>query len=460
MRYTLTFSEGLFELLNKHLFKDRSIEKAAYLLCSFSNSSNEKRLIVSEVIPVEDSEIDHATKYEIVIDQKSYLRALKRANLSNKCFIFVHSHPVGCANHSLKDNEEESELFRTAYLRIHNNRLVHGSLVLSDPSLPVGRIWLKNGTTVPIGRIRVIGNRFKFYDIDQDSVLDIAAFNRQILAFGEGLQKLLGRLNIGIIGLGGTGSAVCEQLTRLGVGRLTLCDPQTFESTNVNRVYGSSLNDEEYSKTDIAKRNIVRIGIGTNVKILKGSATDLPTAQRLKECDIIFGCTDDEWGRAILTKLASFYLVPVFDMGIEIDSEEGNIKSIKGRVTALIPNSPCLFCRGIITSDILQAEILYKTKPEEYKQRIKEGYIPGLPGNAPAVITFTSSVAATAVCEMLHRFTGYMGESRNSTEVILRFDESKISTNSRNGENDCWCTDIQSWGRGDTDPFLGLTWPS
>src|SRR5688500_10935071 len=50
-------------------------------------------------------------------------------------------------------------------------------------------------------------------------------------------STVLGRLKVGVVGLGGTGSAVVEQLARLGVGELLLCDPQEFESTNVNRVY-------------------------------------------------------------------------------------------------------------------------------------------------------------------------------------------------------------------------------
>lgn len=458
MRYTITFPEHLFEQVNEHLFLDRRIEAAAYLLCSLSDSQAEKRLLVTEVIPVTGEEIEYATKYELVIKQDSYRRILKRADQLNRCFVFVHSHPEGYPKHSPQDDREELDLFRTAYARIHNEQLIHGSLVLSTPNLPMGRIWLEDGTAAPIDRIRVIGNRFRFYDYGEKTQIDVAAFDRQVLAFGEEVQKLLGKLRVGIVGMGGTGSAVCEQLTRLGIGHLMVCDPQQFESTNVNRVYGSSLNDKGVDKTKIAERNIKHIGLGTVIEVINGSITDLAVARRFRECDIIFGCTDDEWGRSVLTKLAVSYLIPVFDMGVEIDSDDGIIKSVRGRVTSLIPGSPCLFCRGIVTPDIISAEILHKLNPDEYEQRVKEGYIPGLPGNVPSVIMFTSTVAATAICEMVHRITGYMGAERNSTEVILRFDESKISTNSKQSVPDCWCSDFNSWGQGDTEPYLGLTW--
>ncbi len=458
MRYTISFPEQLFEQLNDHLFLDRQIERAAYLLCSLSDSLTEKRLLVTEVIPVTDEEIEQATKYGMSIKQDSYRRVLKRADRLNRCFVFVHSHPEEYPNHSPQDDKEEFDLFKTAYVRIHNSNLVHGSLVLSNPSKPVGRVWLNDGSHAPVDRIRIIGDRINFYDDNQESPIDIASFDRQVLAFGKEVQKLLGRLRIGIVGLGGTGSAVCEQLTRLGVGYLMICDPQQFDPTNVNRVYGSRLKDKDEEKTAIAKRNIENIGLGTEVEALNGSTSDLAVAQRLKECDIIFGCTDDEWGRSILTKLAASYLIPIFDMGVEVDSKDGIIKSVRGRVTSLIPGSPCLFCRGLITPDVIAAEILHKINPEEYKQRLREGYIPELPGNTPAIIMFTSTVAATALSEMLHRLTGFMGSDRTTTEIILRFDESKISTNSKKSVEGCWCTNPASWGQGDSEPCLGLTW--
>jgi molybdopterin/thiamine biosynthesis adenylyltransferase len=101
--------------------------------------------------------------------------------------------------------------------------------------------------------------------------MNIALFDRQILAFGEHVQRLLSRLHIGVIGLGGTGSAVCEQLTRLGIGRLTICDPQDFEGTNINRVYGSHTTDEGVPKAQIAEQLIQDIGLGTQAVALVGS---------------------------------------------------------------------------------------------------------------------------------------------------------------------------------------------
>jgi len=456
MQYTLTFLEEHYNQLTDHLFSRRDCEQAAYLLCAISTTDNETRLLVNTVLPVGPTEIENCSETHITIKGISYTRAMKRASQTKRCFVLVHSHPAGVERHSGQDDVEEPKLFRTAYNRIRVPGVVHASLVLSDKSKPVGRAWLENGQQFPIDRIRVLGKRFHFYDLGEDTS-DITVFDRQVLAFGPRVQHLFKRLSVGIIGLGGTGSAVAEQLIRLGIGHIIACDPQTFDKTNINRVYGSRVADQDSPKTALLKRLADDIGLGTVFDVFPKSITDLETAKQFRKCDVLFGCTDDEWGRSILTKLALSYFIPVFDMGVLIDSREETIKSVRGRVTTLLPGSPCLFCRGIIDTKVVSAEIKHQINPEEYEQLKREGYVPGLPGNAPSVIMFTSMVASAAITELLHRITGLMGKERSSTEVILRIDESRVSTNTK-PLRECWCADTDNWGEGDVDPFLNLTW--
>ena len=50
-------------------------------------------------------------------------------------------------------------------------------------------------------------------------------FNRQSF-LGAGSEALLESSEVGIIGLGGGGSHIAQQLAYVGVGRFTLIDPQ------------------------------------------------------------------------------------------------------------------------------------------------------------------------------------------------------------------------------------------
>ena len=138
-----------------------------------------------------------------------------------------------------------------------------------------------------------------------------------------------------MVGLGGTGSCVVEQLARLGIGHLTLVDGQQFEPSNVNRVYGSRRIDGGLPKTKIAERLIADIGLGTKVTLIDRPITFQSALMQLRTCDILFGCTDDEWGRSLLTRFAIYYYIPVLDMGVRINSDKGAIRSINGRRSSI-----------------------------------------------------------------------------------------------------------------------------
>ena len=101
-----------------------------------------------------------------------------------------------------------------------------------------------------------MGSRFRFFDDDSGDYKHVPFFDRQVRAFGKDIQLQLQRLNVGVVGVGGTGSAVVEQLARLGIGTLSIFDGDHFDNSNVNRVYGSSATDSGIKKVDIAKRNV------------------------------------------------------------------------------------------------------------------------------------------------------------------------------------------------------------
>lgn len=457
MRYSLTFREKDYQLLLKHLFSDRTKERAAYLLCRFSVTESETRLLIREVLPVSDEEIIESSSTHMSIKSESYVRAIKKARETKHGFIFVHSHPSGAVDFSTQDEKEELKLFKTVHERVPDSP-VHASLVISDPDKLVAKVWLKNGTFEHVSVIRSIGNRFHFYGKGRGKDLYPQFFDRQIRAFGEDVQKALRNMTVGIVGLGGTGSAVAEQLIRLGVGTLYIFDPQTFDPTNINRVYGSRKTDENIKKIDIITRLAGEIGLDTEIKAFDKPITYRSAVEELKNCDVVFGCTDDQSGRSILCRLAVYYYIPVFDMGVKVDSESSFIKAIHGRATTLLPDEACLNCRGCINPQMIASEAAEATDPESAKEKRREGYLPELPGTAPSVIPFTTIVASTAIIEFLHRLTGFLGDDRITNEVLQLFDQTKTGKNSRRPQEACFCGDPKLFGRGDTNPLLDITW--
>ena len=70
----------------------------------------------------------------------------------------------------------------------------------------------------------------------------------------------------------------------------------------------------------------------------------------------------------------------------------------------LAPGAGCLVCRNRIDLRRAAAEML---APEEHRRLADEGYAPALAETDPAVVAFTTQVAAAAVSELLERLIHY-----------------------------------------------------
>lgn len=455
MNYSITFLEQQYELLLSIIFSKPEVEGAAYVLCGISRTDNEERLLAREIIPVRDEDYEARTHLRLSIRSDSYVAVAKRAREMKQSIFFVHSHPNGISNFSSQDDEEEPRLMDFFYRRTPEG--THGAIVISGPEAIAARIT-RDGHPVKVSRVRVIGRRFRFFDGSNDIDAPVSElFDRQIRAFGPDVQRLLARLHVGIVGVGGTGSPTFEQLVRLGVGKISVFDHDVFDPTNVNRVYGSSLHDAARPKVDIAYDSSKRIGLGTTVLRFPKGISFEESAKALRACDVVFSCTDKQAPRAILTQLSLRYFIPIIDMGVKIESEGGMIRGVFGRVTIFFPSEACLFCRRRIDAETIRLEGL---KSEERAALAREGYAPELETNAPAVIMFTTAVATQAISEFLHRLTGFMGAARQTTEVLFSFHETIIRKNREKPNEQCICSQAKFWGRGDSRSFLDLIWPS
>ena len=220
--------------------------------------------------------------------------------------------------------------------------------------------------------MRVVGEGFQILASEPADV-DEGIFDRQIRAFGREGQRVLRRLRAGVVGAGGTGSAVFEQLVRLGVGEITVVDDDVLTASNMTRIHESGESDVGEPKVEVAGRAAMRIGLGTRVRALNGRITQLELARALRECDVVFGCTDDNRGRAILSRLAYWYLIPILDTAFLVDTAGGSVRGLFARLTTLLPGTACLFCRDRIDQAQLGAEAL----PLDERQRLAaEGYVP------------------------------------------------------------------------------------
>jgi molybdopterin/thiamine biosynthesis adenylyltransferase len=443
--------ESQLTQLHERLFDRPGVEGAAFLLCGESRSVRGTKLIAHAVLAIKDEDFERREAYGLTIRSAALTRIAKLAKYENLSVVFAHSHPAGNAEFSAQDDREEARLLPFLQARVPDR--VHGTLVLTESAI-AGRLYVP--TQIPVASVLVVGDRIRSWS--QDHTISIAPFfDRQVRAFGKDIQRLLASMHVGIVGLGGTGSPVAEQLTRLGIGRLSLFDGDRLEETNVNRIYGSRVADHGRLKVEVTKSHLEKIGVGTVVDAYGEYITSEDTAKTLRDCDLVFSCTDKELPRAILIQLALRYSIPVFDLGVLIDSVDGRITGVHGRVTTLLAGEACLFCRGRISAETIRIEALSAT---DRKNQVRDGYAPELEEPAPAVIAFTTATASAAISELLQRLTGFMGEERRSSEVLLAFDQTRLRTNRLEPRENCMCGDQSTWGRGDVTPFMDMIWPS
>ena len=211
-------------------------------------------------------------------------------------------------------------------------------------------------------------------------------------------------------------------------------------------------------KVDVLRAHLLAIAPDLDCQVLPEMGTLKHVAKALASADLIFGCTDDNAGRLVLSRLSTYFLLPVIDMGVLLSSDaSGVLSGIDGRVTTLSPGHACLVCRDRI--DMARASAELKT-PEERKRLVDEGYAPALGQTEPAVVAFTTAVAATAVNELLDRLIGY-GPMDRPSETLLRLHDREISTNRAAPRDAHYCHANQGkWGAGDEEPFLGQLWPT
>ncbi len=69
-------------------------------------------------------------------------------------------------------------------------------------------------------------------------------------------QERLAKSTVAIVGCGGLGGTMAEELTRLGIGRLILIDGDIFEESNLNRQLFSTENNIGEKKVEAARKRL------------------------------------------------------------------------------------------------------------------------------------------------------------------------------------------------------------
>jgi len=229
-------------------------------------------------------------------------------------------------------------------------------------------------------------------------------YDRQVRLFGDDGQRRIADCTVGIVGLGGLGSHVAQQLAYLGTTTYTLVDPDVVDTSNLNRLIGATSSDASSSvpKVVVADRLIRTVQEAAEIQRIEAPIESAEAVDALGSVDVAFGCVDGDAPRLQLTDLCSRARRPYVDIASEV-APDGSWYG--GRMVWNDAGTGCLVCRGELDQHVL-ARAQMSEEQRQADDRIYGVRRGDLGGAGPAVVSVNGVMASLAVTEFMVWVTG------------------------------------------------------
>jgi hypothetical protein len=446
----LRIPAGDYERLHAHLFPGDHDEHGAILLAGEHHAAGRSTLAVRETHLLEPDEFPPGTHGYRQFAAGALARLGNRAAQERLAMVTVHSHPGAHERNGLsRDDLAAHERVFPHLLDITGAASVTG-VALGEASA-AGESWNADGSRRELTRVQVIGASARTLRPRpaEDRSGDLERFDRQVLLFGAAGQARLRGLHVGVLGAGGGGSILIEQLAHLGVGQITVVDPDIVKRHNLSRIIGASERDarEKRKKVHVARDHAQRIDPSIRFNAIDGDISHSHVAQRLLDCDYLLLATDTATARLVANAIAQSFLIPLIQIGAKVEFRAGGeIEQIYTAVRPVLPRHGCLSCAGLIDPILLQQEA---ATPE---QRAQQNYLGQEDVADPSVTTLNAAAAAGALNALLMSVIGqadpYLAEHR-----ITLTREGRVLITTPDTDPDCrWCGEASDsrYARADT----------
>ncbi|CAN1506276.1 ThiF Dinucleotide-utilizing enzymes involved in molybdopterin and thiamine biosynthesis family 2 [Flavobacteriaceae bacterium] len=165
-------------------------------------------------------------------------------------------------------------------------------------------------------------------------------YSRQMILpeIGETGQKKLQDASVLVIGAGGLGCPVLQNLASAGVGNIGIVDGDVVEETNLHRQLLYTIKDCGKSKAETAKKAILELNPEINVITFSEFFTTANAVRIIKEYQIIVDCTDTIAVRYLINDVAVAKRIPVVYASIHKFEGQVSVFNYKNG-----PSYRCLF---------------------------------------------------------------------------------------------------------------------
>jgi molybdopterin-synthase adenylyltransferase len=414
-------------------------ERVGFLSVRPATTRRSLVLIVEAYHPVADADYLNDLSVGAMMGPDAIRKALDIALLQNVGMFHIHIHEhTGRPSFSRTDLREQDK-FVPDFFKVCPT-MPHGAVVLSH-DLAAGRVWIRPNDVEPITELNFMGSpaTVHVFSPKVPPVNNGTDFSRQSF-LGAHSDQLFANIRALVVGIGGGGSPICQQLAHIGIGNIRVVDPQEIEPSNLNRLVGATALDVKHKapKVEIADRHIrdIRPWIDVVPRQRPWQESD----DLLIDAHVVFGCVDGYRQRMYLESACRRYDVPYIDIGMDVTKIAEQHYAVAGQMIASLPGEPCMKCLGFLTQDRLEQE------ENEY----------GAAGGVPQVIWTNSTLASLAVGAFVRMFTPWFPYSADYEWLELDGNSQTVSRSQQpqfNIKGPCRHFSAKDLG----DPFFDVT---
>ncbi len=411
MRCSIVIPAKMWQSCRSWVLHDVKHENHAFIFCRTERQKNAIKLTGAQLRLTEREELENQSSIEVRLKRQYVIKILEYARKNELSILDIHSHPFAKHAHfSGTDDKYGKDDAQWLAKKIEEGvfpSIEWGMIVVGQTS-DQARIWDRTHCEfVDVANIEQPSD-------EEESEL----YDRQLRLWGEQGQQSLANTKVAVVGCGGIGSVVAEELARVGVGHILLIDNDLVEESNLPRLIGVAEHQIGKPKVEAITQSLKQSRPNLIIKALKDTL-NRENMNVIAGYDFIFGCVDNDGARKLLNKSSLSYGIPFMDVatGIIADTKKRKVERMGGQIRFIDPGvTPCLQCyNGAI--DPMEAAVALMSETER-TARIRMGYVEGTAlSPEAAVLPLNAILASLAVGEFTKWVTKF-----DRPKIFLHFD--------------------------------------
>jgi len=336
-------------------------------------------------------------------------------------FISIHDHWFSGSGTNFSGGDNRDDIAQDLYLRgsfarqlksktfgKSKGHLVHASIVFDQSSCDARIINTAQKLQFgPVSQIQVAAakmTRIKPNTMQRRSAATLKSVSRHRDFIPQSAQQAISEMRVGIVGCGGLGPIIAENLMRLGVRQFCLFDPDRIDESNLNRWLDGCHADVGRHKVSVLADRMRRCEPTVQVEEHALDIIKADPVGAIGTCDLLLSAVDSDAARLWLNRVAAACLIPLFDVGVRVRTDPR--VDFLARVVPVLPGkTACLECSPL---ELLSAkEIASQLHGITKEVREKAGYVATEQVSAPSVMGINTQVAGLASLDILSFVCGW-----------------------------------------------------